>query len=481
MKHYLSFHHAFAALLAILLLMSACSTAVPQDVDTATTTFETDTESESETLPGEGADINIPKDGGYILTSELSVPDYTFAEEVQVFEYPFVDRTTSEEIYQIMNDPDVDGGKLTFKHNGVNGLYSTVESSGEGIATYEFDLTYGCSEGTSPWLTFYMGLRLHEAKVDATGRSGVWLAFRNNEIGIRTGNWPDTTYAKVNADFAGGESLTVVDDPEANTVTVYTRDGNTLTEIAHIEVTEYFIELYIGDSETPAVSDIIANAIPHGGYTYFWSHCISGSATLDNINMKISREVGNTNNNGIVPQNRDLLEDTWVGTDGADRAVTSENTPVARDRKVGIFYFLWHESNMNGLPVYDHTKAYLTGGMEGLWNEIVSGPLGFAHYWAEPYFGYYASDDEWVLRKHATQLTAAGVDFVYFDATNGILYEQSYEAVLRVWSQMRAEGLDTPQVAFLIQNNTQELMSLWGNLYEGDRYEDLWFRWEGKK
>ncbi len=479
MKQHEVFLRTAAILLALLMLFTACQGITPPS-ETEGDSHPPVADTEAATTP-EAPDVNIPKDGDYVLTSDLSIPDYTFEEEVKIFEYPFVDRETSQEIYQIMNDPDTDGGRLTFKHNGVNGLYSTVQSSGSGTTTYEFDLTYGCPEDTAPWLTFYLGLRLHEAKEDATGRSGVWLVFRNDEIGIRTGDWAGTTYAKVNANFADGEKLTVVDDPAANTVTVYTRnDSNTLTEIAHVRVTDTFIELYAGDSKMPDVSDPIVTAIPKGGYSYFWSHCVVGGATLENINMKLSRSVGNTDNNGIIPANRDLFADTWVGTDGADRAVTSENTPAPRDRKVGIFYFLWHEANMNGLPIYDHTKAYLEGGMEGLWNEIVSGPLGFAHYWAEPYFGYYASDDEWVLRKHATQLTAAGVDFVYFDATNGILYEQSYEAVLRVWSQMRAEGLDTPQVAFLIQNNNQELMALWGNLYEGDRYEDLWFRWDGK-
>ncbi len=465
-----------AAWLAMIMLLTACTGEIPP-ADTDGHTIPSVSETEDET---DATDIQIP-DREYVLTSELSLPSYTFGERIEIFEYPFEDRETSGEIYQIMNDPLVEGGKVTFKHNGVNGLYSTVQASGNGQTTYEFDLTYGCPADTAPWLTLFLGLRLHEAKVDATGRSGVWLAFRNNEIGIRTGDWAGVTYTQVNADFAEGERLTVVDDPSANVITVYTREGDNLTEIAHVNVTDSFIELYAGDSQIPNVSDPIVTEIPRGGYSYFWSHCIVGSATLDNVNMKISRAVGDTDNNGIVPENRDLFADTWVGTDGADRPVTSEETPAPRDRKVGIFYFLWHEANMNGLPLYDHTKAYLEGGMDRLWEEIVSGPLGFAHYWAEPYFGYYASDDEWVLRKHATQLSAAGVDFVYFDATNGFLYERSYEAVLRVWSQMRAEGLDTPQIAFLTQGgNTQELMALWGNLYEGDRYEDLWFRWEGK-
>lgn len=480
MKRQALFLRSTACLLSLMLLLSSCGGRQP----TADTQGDGTVATEPDTTPGTGAveDINVPKIGIYDLTSALSVPDYTFGEELRQQEYPFVDLETSGDTYQLFNDPIVEGSQLTFRHNGVNGLYSTVQSSGGGQTTYSFDLTYGCPEDTAPWLTVYLGLRLSEAKVDATGHNGVWLAFRNNTIGIRTGEWAGTTYAEVPATFADGERLTVIDDPTENIITICTRDeSDALTEIAHVAITDTQIQLYVGDAETPAVTDPIVNAIPKGGYSHFWSHCIVGSATLDHVSIKLTRAVGNTDNNGIVPADRDLMEDTWVGTDGADRNIAPLTTTTPKDRKVGIFYFLWHEANMNGLPIYDHTKAYLEGGMTGLWNEIVSGPLGFAHYWAEPYFGYYASDDEWVLRKHATQLSAAGVDFVYFDATNGYLYEQSYEALLRVWSQMRAEGLDTPQIAFLIQSgNTHELMSLWGNLYESGRYEDLWFCWEDK-
>ena len=72
---------------------------------------------------------------------------------------------------------------------------------------------------------------------------------------------------------------------------------------------------------------------------------------------------------------------------------------------------------------------------------IQQGPLGFAHYWAEPYFGYYRSDDEWVIRKHTYQLTAAGIDFIFIDATNGQTYESTYETILKVWSKMREDGI----------------------------------------
>ncbi len=38
------------------------------------------------------------------------------------------------------------------------------------------------------------------------------------------------------------------------------------------------------------------------------------------------------------------------------------------------------------------------------------GPAHAMHHWGEPYLGYYVSNDEWVIRKHAQMLSDAGVD-----------------------------------------------------------------------
>ena len=112
------------------------------------------------------------------------------------------------------------------------------------------------------------------------------------------------------------------------------------------------------------------------------------------------------------------------------------------------------------------------------------GPLGFAHYWAEPYFGYYSSDDEWVIRKHTYQLVAAGIDFIFIDVTNGRVHEDNYELILKVWSQMRAEGCKTPQIMFhcgyVRENGLKSFKALWNKLYSKERYKDLWFMHEGK-
>ena len=95
---------------------------------------------------------------------------------------------------------------------------------------------------------------------------------------------------------------------------------------------------------------------------------------------------------------RENIYDTWALIDSLGRIAPcgDRNYPI-KDRKVGMFYFLWHD---NDGPVYDHTKAYIEGGVPAVWDTLKKGELGYAHYWGQPYFGYYRSDDESVSYTH---------------------------------------------------------------------------------
>ncbi len=206
--------------------------------------------------------------------------------------------------------------------------------------------------------------------------------------------------------------------------------------------------------------------------------------TSDLILPEYTYSEDDPNNNGILPATRDVFADTWVATDGADRSL-----PDAADTKdpsanlVGVFYFLWRDrdqSTISEIPASDHYAAYLQGGTDQLYKVMQEGGEGHPHYWAEPYFGYYSSNDEWVLRKHAYMLAEAGVDFVYFDITNNNTHKVSYEALLKVWEEVRKEGYAVPKIVFLCGAYDAEFAELYANLYAPGLYEDLWFYWEGK-
>ncbi len=187
---------------------------------------------------------------------------------------------------------------------------------------------------------------------------------------------------------------------------------------------------------------------------------------------------------GVAQPARDNYADTWVATDDLGRAVPiypQVSAPRA-DRTVGIFYFLWLGEHIQGGP-FDVTKILATDpdAMQKpdspLW-----GPLHAPHHWGESLFGYYLTDDESVLRKHAQMLSDAGVDVVIFDVTNQITYRDWYRALLRVWAEAQRLGNRTPQVAFLTPfwSPSKVVKELWHDLYQPGLHPELWFRWAGR-
>lgn len=182
-------------------------------------------------------------------------------------------------------------------------------------------------------------------------------------------------------------------------------------------------------------------------------------------------------------ERQNVMFDTWVATDALGRSVaTNETAGNLKNKKVGMFYFMWHDVE-NG-PIYDHNKIYKEGGLDAINRARKEGPIGYAHYWGEPYFGYYRSEDEWVIRKHAQMLSAAGIDFIFFDTSNGLSYPHVYNKIFYTFSKIREMGEETPQIVFFNGDNPhlgKKIMDdIWNNIYDKGLYRDLWFMWEGK-
>ncbi|MES2658072.1 MAG: hypothetical protein V4689_05610 [Verrucomicrobiota bacterium] len=181
---------------------------------------------------------------------------------------------------------------------------------------------------------------------------------------------------------------------------------------------------------------------------------------------------------------RDTFSDTWVATDALGRSLPSQAQvgPPRADKCVGIFYFLWLGRHGDAGP-FDISKILAADPQAmGKPDSPLWGPLHAPHHWGESVFGYYVSDEEAVIRKHAQMLTDANVDVVIFDVTNGFTYPESYQALLRAFAEVRSNGGRTPQIAFLCPfGNPQAVVTdLWKNLYAPGLGRDLWFRWKGK-
>ena len=174
---------------------------------------------------------------------------------------------------------------------------------------------------------------------------------------------------------------------------------------------------------------------------------------------------------------RDLYSDTWVAADALGRGLPGHDEcgPPRKDKYVGMFYFLWLGHHGTGGP-YDITKL-----LAGNPADPKYGPKGAFHHWGESELGYYLSDSEYVVRKHAQMLADAGIDTLIFDATNGYTYPGPYMKLCEIYSELRKSGAYTPQICFLSHSSSAAVITrLYNDFYAKNLYPELWFLWKGK-
>lgn len=203
---------------------------------------------------------------------------------------------------------------------------------------------------------------------------------------------------------------------------------------------------------------------------------------------------------GTLPLGARTHSDQWGLTDALGRTSRSYSEAGEKDpgRFVGMFYWTWHQGFDDGDGARDDKNVKVKNIREVLeqhpeairdynhpaWGEGKERPSTF--YWDEPIFGYYRTDDPWVLRKHAEMLADAGVDAVFFDCTNGsLLWEASTEALMATWSQAMKDGVNVPKIVFMLPfapsaDSKKSLLRVYDILYSKERYKDLWFYWKGK-
>lgn len=197
-------------------------------------------------------------------------------------------------------------------------------------------------------------------------------------------------------------------------------------------------------------------------------------------------------------RNDKVDSDAWAAVDGLGRTLPSySEAKESVDRTVGIFYWTWHYSFANLKPLninsiieeypeakhdYNHTIWKKNRNVQNFWNE--------------PIFGYYRSDDKYVLRKHAEMLADAGVDVMIFDCTNADdsnntaenrrrTWPDAYRALFETLEEAKADGVNVPKVAFMLpfaaSNGAKQMLNiLYEDIYSKGYYKDLWFYWDDK-
>lgn len=179
---------------------------------------------------------------------------------------------------------------------------------------------------------------------------------------------------------------------------------------------------------------------------------------------------------------------SYSGVDSLGRVLSEdvEVEPLENDktRTTGVFYFLWQGQHGTDGPYDNSVIEKVPGATESEENWIAAGggPEAAHHFWGQPLFGYYTSDDTWVMRKHVQMLTDAGVDYLVFDTTNAITYSEQALKLLAILDEYRSQGYNAPQISFYTNAGSGDTINrIYDEVYKAHpEYERNWFRWDGK-
>ena len=314
-----------------------------------------------------------------------------------------------------------------------------------------------------------IGVRLSRTATDAKHR-GVWFTFDGTETVTVTEPESRLT-ATVKADkVASVGKLTVKD--KASVIELYL-DGTLLCSVT-----------YDGYTGGMTVLDVAGNKLASKDKTdvrpagYFTVYADGMVGHIDNLTFEHS----DLTVNASAVKGFSIDYTTWVATDDRDRT-TPTGIDVREGKEVGIFYFL-NRGGEDTEFIQDNTYIYLEQGLEGLNEHLTEPGQSGGYFWAEPYFGYYKSNSAWVFRKHAYQLEAAGVDFIFLDFTNGAYYPGELQVLLDTWLELRREGTDTPDICVFSGGSYNAVMgALRGSMYSAEgfrKYGELFYQYEGK-
>ncbi len=173
-----------------------------------------------------------------------------------------------------------------------------------------------------------------------------------------------------------------------------------------------------------------------------------------------------------------------MATDDLGRKLPSmeETGPLKEGKHVGMFYFLWNGEHAGDKRPLDVSKILAGDPQAGYKTESeIWGNYSIMHHWGEPLFGYYYTRDEWVMRKHIEMMTIADIDFLVFDTTNAVIYEPNAKLMLRLLSEYRQAGWNTPKVVFYTNTRSGYTAQLiYESIYKANYMPDTWFYVDGK-
>ena len=172
-----------------------------------------------------------------------------------------------------------------------------------------------------------------------------------------------------------------------------------------------------------------------------------------------------------------------TGVDALGRVIKAAGAKNGRC-SVGIFYNAalgFHDKS----GIYDISKILEQYGRDAqeilFFSDNKLSPAGKYHYATEPLLGYYQSSDSYTVKKHVDMLTAAGIDYIVLDATNGWTYPTAVSSMLKYIIELRGQGWNAPQVIYYMHSlNNKTVREVYDNMYSKPEYEEAWYKRDGK-
>ncbi len=183
-----------------------------------------------------------------------------------------------------------------------------------------------------------------------------------------------------------------------------------------------------------------------------------------------------------------------------------ETTPVGAEKAekyVGLFYWMWiSNTHYYYHNIFDCTKLMSTEeGQAAFWNVDSSNAayeklsqVGAFHFTNEPMYGYYNSSDPWVITRHMELFMWAGIDYIFLDTSNDVIYDWDSAdasrfdgtvkspcyALLDTMLGLQQKGWEVPKVVFLTNTRSGDTVDkIYRAYYESGKYDSLWFRPNG--
>ncbi len=157
-----------------------------------------------------------------------------------------------------------------------------------------------------------------------------------------------------------------------------------------------------------------------------------------------------------------------------------------KERFVMVFYNMTQGQHGSRKTIYDANKILqMPNGKNIMFSASLPkpdvAPADEMFFCAEPIWGYYDATDQWVIRRQIELFSVSGVDAIVLDVTNFVWYPEVYPLLMKIITEVKADGFDAPGIVFYTHTGSIELTwHLYNYVYKANVYPDSWFYLDGK-